>query len=246
MTPSASDRVLYVGAYLYSTQQPDASAMLVEDGTVAWIGPDDSARALHGDVPTLDVQGSLITPGFVDVLPVLTADEPSAEERGEAARRGVVALVPGPAGMRDGVLAVAPCIQTDAALLTLSGSGTPLAFGSGAPEHQEPWSWGRAAAHDAPTEERISDRAAFLAASRGGQRLAGVPHPGALNPGAPATFVVWEPWDLTVRGNDARIQTWSTDPRSRTPLLPDLTEGAPRALRTVIDGAIVHDALAAP
>ena len=59
----------------------------------------------------------------------------------------------------------------------------------------------------------------------------------------PATFVLWEPWDLTVRSLAERVDTWSTDPRSRTPLLPDLDQGSPRALRTVVDGRVVHDEL---
>ena len=48
-----------------------------------------------------------------------------------------------------------------------------------------------------------------------------------------------------MRGHGDLIETWSTDPRSRTPLLPDLEQGAPRALRTVIGGEIVHDRLGA-
>ncbi|MDV3296525.1 MAG: hypothetical protein LOY01_12025, partial [Brachybacterium paraconglomeratum] len=103
--------------------------------------------------------------------------------------------------------------------------------------------WVRAAARTATAAQRLSDRAAFLAASRGGQRVAGRRHPGTLRTGLPATFVLWEPWDLTVRSLAERVDTWSTDPRSRTPLLPDLDQGSPRALRTVVDGRVVHDEL---
>ena len=67
--------------------------------------------------------------------------------------------------------------------------------------------------------------------------------PGTLRTGLPATFVLWEPWDLTVRSLAERVDTWSTDPRSRTPLLPDLDQGSPRAVRTVVDGRVVHDDL---
>ena len=102
----------------------------------------------------------------------------------------------------------------------------------------------RAAARTSPAPQRISDRAAFLAASRGGQRVAGHRHPGTLQTGIPATFVLWEPWDLTVRSHTEGVELWSTDPRSRTPLLPDLDQGTPRALRTVVEGRIVHDRLA--
>src|SRR5699024_7982092 len=87
-----------------------------------------------------------------------------------------------------------------------------------------------------PAAQRISDRAAFLAATRGGQRAAGNRHPGSLRTGLPATFVLWEPWDLTVQSKAERVDSWSTDPRSRTPLLPDVDQGTPRARRTVREG----------
>ena len=67
---------------------------------------------------------------------------------------------------------------------------------------------------------------------------------GYLDLGLPATFAVWEVGDLVVQAPDDRIQTWSTDPRSGTPGLPDLSPGAPtpRALRTVVRGRTVFDA----
>ena len=60
----------------------------------------------------------------------------------------------------------------------------------------------------------------------------------------PATFAVWAVGDLVVQAPDDRIQTWSTDPRSGTPGLPDLSPGAPMpsALRTVVRGRTVFDA----
>src|SRR5690606_8251544 len=171
---------------------------------------------------------------------------PDAAWLEQARARGITHAVPGALGLRDGVTVLAP-LHEGAPYLDLTRDGTALALGSlGAPEAADPWTWVRALAHEGPVEQRISDRAAFLAATRGGRRLAGIPHPGSLNPGTEATFVLWEPWDLTVRGQDERIQTWSTDPRSRTPMLPDLTAGAPRALRTVLAGRIVHDRLPEP
>lgn len=232
---------LYTGIILYSTQDPEATALLVDGGTVAWIGPEDSGLALFGDAERCRFEGSLVTPSFIDVLPTADGSAPSDTWLAAAYARGVTAAVPGRPGLRDGVLAVAPAASPGTPFLDLVSDGTPLAFGSGDAAHTDPWSWVRAAAHEGPAAQRISDRAAFLAATRGGRRLAGIPHPGSLVPGAPATFVVWEPWDLTVRGQDQRIQTWSTDPRSRTPLLPDLADGAPRALRTVADQEVVFD-----
>ncbi|MFC0674298.1 hypothetical protein [Brachybacterium hainanense] len=241
--PAPSAPVLYTGIVLYSTQDPEASAMLVDGGTVAWIGPEDSALVLHRSARRVNADGCLVTPSFVDAAPTADGSEPPSAWLAEAYGRGITQAVPGMPGLRDGVTVLAPCSE-GADYLDLTREGTALALGSrGQEDAADPWSWVRALAHEGPVEQRISDRAAFLAATRGGRRLAGTPHPGSLNPGAEATFVVWEPWDLTVRGQDERIQTWSTDPRSRTPLLPDLTTGSPRALRTVVAGQIVHDLL---
>ena len=235
--------VLYTGIVLYSSEDPEASAMLVADGLIAWTGPEDSALVLHPEAERVDATGCLVTPGFVDAAATADGTDPDPAGDAAAARRGIVLRLPGPTGMREGVQVIAP-VTEDADYLGLVGEGTPLAFGSaGRAEDAEPWSWVRAAARTAPAAHRISDRAAFLAASRGGQRVAGRRHPGTLRTGLPATFVVWEPWDLTVRSLAEGVDSWSTDPRSRTPLLPDLDQGAPRALRTVIDGRLVHDDL---
>lgn len=243
MTDEFARPVLYSGIILYSAADPEASAMVVENGVVAWTGPEQTARAVFPGIAEVRAEGCLVTPGFVDSVPTADGSAPDEAWWSAAHRRGITAAVPGRPGVREGIHVCVPTEETDVPYLELSSSGIPLAFGSGGDTEDGPWSWVRAAAHAGPAEHRISDRAAFLAASRAGHRLAGTPHPGSLTPGAPATFVVWEPWDLTVRGQDERIQTWSTDPRSRTPMLPDLTEGEPRALRTVIDGRIVHDEL---
>lgn len=235
--------VLYTGIVLYSADDPEASAMLVADGLIAWTGPEDSAQVLHPDVERVEATGCLVTPGFVDAAATADGTAPDPAEDAAAAAHGIVLRLPGPTGRREGVQVIAPLTEP-ADYLALVSDGTPLAFGSaGRPEAADPWSWVRAAARTAPAAQRISDRAAFLAASRGGQRVAGNRHPGTLRTGLPATFVLWEPWDLTVRSLAERVETWSTDPRSRTPLLPDLDQGAPRALRTVVDGCVVHDEL---
>ncbi|WP_232820276.1 hypothetical protein [Brachybacterium sp. YJGR34] len=242
--PSATEPpTLYTGIVLYSAKDPEASAMLVVDGLIAWIGPEDSARVLHADVPAIDATGCLVTPGFVDAAGTADGAAPDPASREEAASRGIVLRLPGPTGVRDGVRVIAPVTES-ADYLDLLAAGTPLAFGSaGAEEAADPWDWVRGAARRSPAAQRISDRAAFLAATRGGQRVAGHRHPGSLQTGIEATFVVWEPWDLTVRSEAERVDSWSTDPRSRTPLLPDLDQGSPRALRTVVDGRVLHDRL---
>lgn len=229
--------VLYTGIVLYSNQDPEASAMLVADGLIAWTGPEDTARVIHDGAQLVDATGCLITPGFVDAA----ATGAAVDE--EAAARGIVLRLPGPTGEREGVRVIAPATE-DADYLDLIAAGTPLAFGSaGEPAGADPWDWVRGATRRPAALQRISDRAAFLAATRGGQRVAGHRHPGSLQTGIEATFVVWEPWDLTVQSHAARVDSWSTDPRSRTPLLPDLDLGTPRVQRTVIRGQVVHDRL---
>ncbi len=66
---------------------------------------------------------------------------------------------------------------------------------------------------------------------------------GQLVPGAPASFAVWQVDELMVQVADERVQSWSTDPRSRTPLLPALdTENAPQCLLTVHRGEELYAA----
>ncbi|WP_432496058.1 amidohydrolase [Kineococcus gypseus] len=128
----------------------------------------------------------------------------------------------------------------------LAAAGVPLALGSDSPVTPlDPWGAVRAAAFPHREEHAVSVRAAFLAHTRGGHRLAGRGHPGVLRPGAPATYAVWEAGDLVVQAPDRRLSGWSTDARSGTPGLPDLAPGAPapRCLRTAVDGALVHDEL---
>ena len=52
---------------IYSPADPFATAMLIQDGTVAWLGSDAAAEA-HADEAdeTIDLDGALVTPAFVD------------------------------------------------------------------------------------------------------------------------------------------------------------------------------------
>ena len=59
--------VLYRNGSVYSPADPFATAMLVDGGTVAWVGTEHAATNLEGpDVRTVDLDGALIAPGFVD------------------------------------------------------------------------------------------------------------------------------------------------------------------------------------
>ncbi len=128
---------------------------------------------------------------------------------------------------------------------SMLAAGMTVAFGSDSPVTPfAPWEALRACVNHHDAEERISARSAFLAHTRGGWRAAGFDDRGYLDLGLPATFAVWQVGDLVVQAPDGRIQTWSTDPRSGTPGLPDLSPDAPApgCLRTVVRGRTVFDA----
>ncbi|MGW4531886.1 amidohydrolase [Nocardia sp. NPDC004340] len=57
---------LLVGGRIYSSSNPDATAMAVTDGTVVWVGLDKPGRALHPDAEIIDLDGAFVAPGFVD------------------------------------------------------------------------------------------------------------------------------------------------------------------------------------
>ncbi|MET7851231.1 amidohydrolase [Streptomyces avermitilis] len=121
-------------------------------------------------------------------------------------------------------------------------AGVPLAFGSDSPVTPfDPWGTVRAAAFHRTPEHRVSVRAAFTAHTRGGWRAVGRDDAGVLVPGAPADYAVWRTEELVVQAPDDRVARWSTDPRSGTPGLPDLTPGGdlPVCLRTVVGGRTV-------
>jgi predicted amidohydrolase YtcJ len=124
----------------------------------------------------------------------------------------------------------------------LASQGVPLAFGSDSPVTPlDPWGTVRAAAFHRTPEHRVSVRAAFTAHTRGGWRAVGRDDAGILVPGAPADYAVWRTGELVVQAPDDRVARWSTDPRSGTPGLPDLTPGSqlPVCLRTVVGGRTV-------
>ncbi|WP_435300040.1 amidohydrolase [Timonella sp. A28] len=59
--------VLLKNGFVHSPSDPFAESILIEDGIVAWIGSDDSATSFMQRADrVIDVDGALITPGFVD------------------------------------------------------------------------------------------------------------------------------------------------------------------------------------
>lgn len=129
---------------------------------------------------------------------------------------------------------------------SLYSAGVPVCFGSDSPVTPlRPWATVRACLEHSNPVQRISARAAFLGHTRAGWRAAKHANPmaGQLVPGAPATFAVWDVEELMVQVADGRVQSWSTDPRARTPLLPALDTGSdPRCLQTVRNGLELYSA----
>jgi predicted amidohydrolase YtcJ len=148
-------------------------------------------------------------------------------------------------GGPDGMYAARLGAERAAALnpfAAMTRAGVPLVLGSDSPVTPlDPWGTVRAAAFHRTRAHRISARAAFQAHTRGGWRAIGRDEAGVLVPGAPADYAVWQVGDLLVQAPDERVANWSTDPRSGTPGLPDLTPGAalPTALTTVVAGRTV-------
>ncbi|MET9487002.1 amidohydrolase family protein [Nocardia sp. NPDC006630] len=57
---------LLVGGRIYSSSNPDATAMAVTDGTVVWVGADRTGRALHPEAEVIELDGAFVAPAFVD------------------------------------------------------------------------------------------------------------------------------------------------------------------------------------
>lgn len=58
---------LYRHGVVHSSADPFAEAVLVSDGVVAWLGPDDAADRMAADADTVvDLDGALVAPAFVD------------------------------------------------------------------------------------------------------------------------------------------------------------------------------------
>lgn len=131
-------------------------------------------------------------------------------------------------------------------LADLASAGVPLAFGSDSPVTPvDGWAGVRAAVEHHAVEQRLSARAAFRAATRGGWRLAGHDQVGEIRVGWPAHLAVWRAEHLAVQAPDGRLSAWNPDAQAGTPLLPLLgaDEAPPRCLRTVRDGVVLFDAL---
>lgn len=73
MTVSPAPVTLLINGRVHSAAQPDATAMAVRDGLVAWLGSDEVGRRLFPDADVEDLLGGFVAPGFVDSHIHLTA-----------------------------------------------------------------------------------------------------------------------------------------------------------------------------
>ncbi|MDO9380081.1 MAG: amidohydrolase family protein [Nocardioidaceae bacterium] len=65
--PDALPRVLLRGGHVMTPGRDDATALAVEGGTVRWVGRDDDAGPWLADATeVVQLDGALVTPGFVD------------------------------------------------------------------------------------------------------------------------------------------------------------------------------------
>jgi predicted amidohydrolase YtcJ len=68
-----SETLLLRGGTVYSPADPFATAMVVSDGRIGWVGSEGAADAAAGPgVRTMDLDGALVTPAFVDAHAHLT------------------------------------------------------------------------------------------------------------------------------------------------------------------------------
>lgn len=259
--PTPEAPVLYRGGTVYSDAAPFATALLVSDGVVAWVGDDDGAdvqvrtgAALGREVVQHDLAGALLAPAFVDAVGTSGADETAL------AALGVVASLDGPgrspqaAVVRSGaeldalapgtVACLDPLELPDLDLAARAATGTPLALGFAADADAGPW---RRLQHALALG--LSARAAFVAHTRGAWRASARPDGmalGRLHVGASATFALWRADELVSQAADARRSAWSLDSRSGLPPLPrlgsldDRSWEPPALLATVRDGVTVY------
>lgn len=251
-----SSSTLYRGGTVYSDAAPFATAILVTDGVVAWVGDEEGAdvqvrAATNAALGQHDLAGALLAPGFVDAVGT------SGASAGDLAALGVVAslddddrspwarvvtdvsaldaLDPGTVACLDPV----PLVDLDLDLAARAAAGVPLALGLGDLDGG-PW---RRVQHALALG--LSARAAFVAHTRGAWRASARPDGhslGRLHVGSPATFAIWEVEELVSQAASAQRSSWSLDARAGLPPLPrlapvtDTTWEPPRCLLTVRDG----------
>lgn len=219
-------RTLLVNGQIYSLAENFATAVLVEDGVISWIGSEGGADVHRHDVDqVVELDGDLITPGFVN-LTGAHLNQSGGFVHAEMAQNLVADRWPDSAWKAHAHEPLAVVPRDPCRLRSRVAAGSPTALAP-AQWQDSGWQTIRAAVHEIAEEERLTARAAFAALTRGAWRLLGHPESGVLAVGAAATFVRWRVDDLVVETPDERISNWSTDPRSAVPGLPPLHPGRP-------------------
>lgn len=230
-------KTMFRGGYIYSPV-PEATAMLIDGDTVAWVGDDVAAQVyLDDDTSVVELEGAFVAPPFIDafsngepapgcgyVLPAKPTGFAAvggpiywSEEPHEAAIYNVTATHQ--SGEEPVSIVLDPGLSKTAK--ELANGGVPFCFGSWG-KYTSPWEW-IALAAGTKEEPGLSERGAFLAATRGAVRAFGNvdwPTDGILGQGTKADFAIWSASEIDVRSADPRIAAWSTDPRSGVPGLP--------------------------
>ena len=57
---------LLLNGRVHSPSHPDATAMAIRDGMIAWLGSDTVGRDWHPDAEIVDLAGAFVAPAFVD------------------------------------------------------------------------------------------------------------------------------------------------------------------------------------
>lgn len=75
--------LLAVNGFIHSVSDPYATAVLIDDGVVAWIGADDTAERVASaqapDAQRVDLRGALVTPAFINSFTTQESDTGRAE-----------------------------------------------------------------------------------------------------------------------------------------------------------------------
>lgn len=225
-------------------------------------GSDVIDSLVAGDLDKLTLRADPAAGGLQGVLDFLDA---AAEKAGHvrvagrapaivglgAADLGSISAEQSESLARYGVsLVVAPLLgdgMAGADLIGLAAAGIPFAGTCWDGADYRPWDalaalTGVGDAAAAPSRP-LSPRAAFTAATRGAVRafLGQGSGLGVLQPGAPASFTLWDTGELVAKAADDAVQRWSTDPRSGVPPMPDLEGPAPTCLAVVDRGEVLFD-----
>ncbi|TDB71961.1 amidohydrolase [Micromonospora sp. KC723] len=203
----------------------DAAISTVLDGfaaAAARLGT-DRVRAARHRVEHAEIMNKPLIAGFVE-YGIVASMQPAFDRLWGGAGR-----------MYESRLGLARSLESNP-MGAMHAVGVALAFGSDSPVTPlDPWGSVRAAAAHHNPVQRMSERAAFAAHTRGGWRAVHLDHEGVLALGAPATFAVWSTPAGVQRGLPV-LQ--AEDPELRgaqdpTPL--------PVCRRTVLRGEVIYE-----